>query len=218
MQKLDKDVWASENKKPEYTPLTLNASSAMKVFNKVKNLLTHVHGMTGIPLVVRIQLISKDKDEDPPFGEKDTMYTSVDMETTARAPILSDNANYDQEYDDLEAYGPFVPSFLTDTKKVWSILLTCFGISSAWQHVKKFAAQQNGRQAWRTLHNHFFGGNKINTMCFDILSTLKSLHYSGNNKNFNFDKNCTAHVEQHNCHAALAEYGVTPLKETIWRS
>ncbi len=44
MQKHDKDIWVSENKEPEYTPLTLNTSSATKVFDKVKNLLTRVHG------------------------------------------------------------------------------------------------------------------------------------------------------------------------------
>ncbi len=65
--------------------------------------------------VIRIQLIPKDEGDDPPFGEEDTKYTSVDMETTACAPILSDNADYDLEYDDLEAHGSFVPSFLTDT-------------------------------------------------------------------------------------------------------
>ncbi len=113
----------------------------------MKNLLARVRGVTGVPLiyVIRILLISEDKYNDPPFGEEDTKYTSADMETTARAPILSDNANWEQDFDILEAHGPFVPSFLTDTKKVWSILLECFGLSSTWQHVKKFAAQQNGR-------------------------------------------------------------------------
>jgi hypothetical protein len=52
-------------------------------------------------------------------------------------------------------------------------------------------------------------------MVSDILLTLKSLHYSGDHKNFNFDKYCTAHVEQHNCLAALAKYGVAPLEETM---
>jgi hypothetical protein len=216
-QKPDEDNWTSKNKEPKYTPLTLDTSSATKVFDKVKNLLARVHGMTSEPLVyvIRILIIPEDEDDDPPFGEEDTKYTSVDMETTTRALILSDIIDYDQDYDTLEAHGPFVPSFLTDTKKVWSILLACFGLSSMWQHVKKFAAQQNGRQAWRTLHNHFFGGDKVNTMLSDILSTLKSLHYSGDCKNFNFDKYCTAHVEQHNCHAALAGYGVAPLEETM---
>jgi hypothetical protein len=40
-------------------------------------------------------------------------------------------------------------------------------------------------------------------MVADIFSTLKSLHYSGDWRNFTFDKYCTAHVDQHNCHTAL---------------
>jgi hypothetical protein len=108
-----------------------------------------------------------------------------------------------------------MPTFLTDAKMVWAILLACFGLSSAWQHVKKFASQQSWRQAWRTLHDHFFGGDKVNTMVVDILLTWKSLHYSGDWRNFMFDKYCTAHADQHNCHAALAECNVKPLEETI---
>ncbi len=52
-------------------------------------------------------------------------------------------------------------------------------------------------------------------MVADILLTLKSLHYSGDRKNFIFDKYCTAHVDQHNCHASLAEWSVKPLEETM---
>jgi hypothetical protein len=98
---------------------------------------------------------------------------------------------------------------------VWAILLASFGLSSAWQHVEKFANQQNGCQSWRTLHNHFFGGDKVNTMVADILSTLKALHYGGDWKNFTFDKFYTAHVDQHNCRATLAEWNVPPVEETI---
>jgi hypothetical protein len=177
-QKQDEDNWASDNKEPEYTPLTLDTATTTMVFDKVKSILARVRGVMGVPLmyVIRIVLIPEDKRNDPPSEEEDTNYTSVDMETTARAPILSDNADFDKEFETLEAHGPFVPTFRTNTKKVWSIFLACFGLSSAWQHVKKFAAQQNGRQAWRTLHNHFFGGDKVITMVSEILLTLKSLH------------------------------------------
>ncbi len=173
--------------------------------------------MMGMPLVyvIGVVLIPEDKKDNPPFGEEDTKYTSIDMETTARAPILSDKADYEEEFETLEAYGPFVPTFLTDTKKVWSILLACFGLSSAWQHVKKFSAQQNGHQAWRTIHNHFFGGDKVSAMVSEILLTLKSLHYSGDPNNFTFDKYCTAHVDQHNCHAALSKRNAAPLEESM---
>ena len=79
--------------------------------------------------------------------------------------------------------------------------------------MKKFTAGQNGRQAWRTLQTHYFGSDKIDLMANAILTTLKNLHYSGDRANFTFDKYCTAHVEQHNQHAALQEYGIKPLEE-----
>jgi hypothetical protein len=222
-QKRDEDTWTSENKEPEYTPLTLDTSYATKVFDKVKNLLARVCGVTGAPLVyvIRILIIPEDENNNPLFGDKDTKYTSVDMEATAHAPILSDDADYKEEYETLEAHEPFVPSFLTDTKKVWSILLACVVLASQARgntpnRMGIKHTQQNGHQAWRTHHNHFFGWGKVNTMVSDILPTLKSLlHYSGDRKNFNFDKYCTAHVEQHNYHASLAKYGVAPLEETM---
>ncbi len=78
--------------------------------------------MTGGPLVyvIRVVLTPEEEKDDPPFGDEDTNYTSIDMETTARAPILSDDANiYNEDPKNLKAHGPFVPTFLTDTKKVW---------------------------------------------------------------------------------------------------
>ncbi len=147
--------------------------------------------MKGMPLVyvIRVVLISKDKKGDPPFGEKETKYTSIDMETTARTPILSNKADiFDKDLKKLKANGPFVPTFLTNTKKVWSILLACFGLSSVWQHFEKFPSQKNGQQAWHTLHGHFFGRDKVNTMVSEIVLTLKSLHFTGDCKNFTFDK------------------------------
>jgi hypothetical protein len=166
--------------------------------------------------VIRVALVLEDENDDPPFGDKETKYTSINMEMIARAPILSDDADiYRGDSGNLEAHGPFVPTFPTDAKKVWAILLACFGLSSAWQHIKKFVNQQNRHQAWCTLHDHFFGGDKVNTMVADILSTLKALHYGGDWRNFTFDKFCTAHVDQHNRHAALAEWNVPPLEETM---
>jgi len=48
---------------------------------------------------------------------------------------------------------------------------------------------------YRTLHSHFFGADKVNTMMRNnILSFLKSKIYQGDCKNVNFDKYCLAHV------------------------
>jgi hypothetical protein len=215
-QKKDEDNWTSTNKEPKYIPLTLDIATTMKVIDKVKSILARVRDVMGVPLyVIRAAPIPEDKKDDPPFGEEETKYTSVDMEMTAHATILSNKADFDKEFKSLKAYGPFVLTFLTNTKKVWSIFLACFGLSSMWQHVKNFVSQQNGRQAWCTLHDHFFGKDKVNNMVLEILLTLRSLHYSGDHKNFMFDKYCTAHVDQHNRHAALSKWNVKPLEETM---
>jgi hypothetical protein len=87
--------------------------------------------------------------------------------------------------------------------------------TGAWQHVVKFTASQNGQQAWRTLHTHYLGNDKVDLMASNKLTTLKNLHYSGDKANFMFNKYCMAHVEQHNRHAALLEYGVQPLEERV---
>jgi hypothetical protein len=104
--------------------------------------------VTGVPLlyIIRVALVPpEDDDNDPAFGDEDSKYISIDMEMIAHAPILSDEADTsNKDTSDHEANGPFVPTFPVDSKKVWVILLACFGLSSAWQYVKKFANQQNG--------------------------------------------------------------------------
>ncbi len=51
------------------------------------------------------------------------------------------------------------------------------------------------------------------------MTKLQSFRHEGDHKNFNFDKYLNLHVEQHNQHADLQEYGVSPLAEnlkTLW--
>jgi hypothetical protein len=219
MQKRNENAWASENKdkEPDYTPLNLDTASATNVFDKVKNLLTRVRGITGIPLlyVISILLIPEDKDDGLPFGNEETKCTSIDMEATAQAlsflmtPITTKNMMPLRPMNHL-----FPPFSLTPRR---------FGPSSL--HV--LASQACGNTSRSLLPNRTgtmpgilstiisLGGDKVNTMCSDILLTRKNLYYSGDCKNFNFDKYCTRHVEQHNHHATFAKHGVTPLEETM---
>jgi len=221
-QKRLEDGWAANNKEPEYVSTALDLASAAKAFEKVKTILTRIRGVLGVHLVyvIRHLLIPEDHDRDPAFGDNDTItgdseYTSHDHETITPCPILVKNCDYNLEYNELEIQGPFVPTFLTDSKKVWAILHALFSTSSVWQHVKKFKATQNGRQVYRTLHSHFFGKDKVDTMRNDILSSLKPKIYQGDCKNFNFDKYYLAHVVEHDRYASLVEYGVNPLEESM---
>ncbi len=51
------------------------------------------------------------------------------------------------------------------------------------------------------------------------MTRLQSFRYEGDHKNSNFDKYMNLHIEQHNQHADLQEYGFAPLAEslkTLW--
>jgi hypothetical protein len=136
-QKREKDQWAAARMEPESPLLTLDTSTATKAFDKVRTILGQTRGVTGVPLLylIRVTLVPpEDDDNDPAFGDEDSKYISIDMEMIACTPILSDEADTSNEdTSDLEANGPFLPTFPVDSKKVWVILLAYFGLSSGWQ-------------------------------------------------------------------------------------
>jgi hypothetical protein len=74
--------------------------------------------------------------------------------------------------------------------------------SSWWTHVKKVKGK-NGRQVWRILHATLLGGDRITATESAIVTKLQSFRYEGDQKNFNFDKYVTLHVEQHNLSTVL---------------
>ncbi len=85
--------------------------------------------------------------------------------------------------------------------------------------MKKFSKTKNGQQVCRTLHTLLLGGQQVVSTGNAIVTRLQSFRYEGDYKNFNFDKYVNHHVEQHNQHADLQEYGVAPLAEnlkTLW--
>jgi hypothetical protein len=85
--------------------------------------------------------------------------------------------------------------------------------------VKKFSKTKNRRHVYWTLHTILLGGQRVVLTGSAIVTKLQSFRYEGDRKNFNFDKCVNLHIEQHNQHADLQEYGVAPLAEnlkTLW--
>jgi hypothetical protein len=164
-----------------------------------------------------------DETKDPsPFGQPGSPYISIDNKLCHRAPILRTDLTHLQlsaSLKTLETDGPFEPSFLADMAMVYNILHSCWGKLSWWHHVKKFSKTKNGRQVYWTLHTLLLGGQQVVSTGNAICTKLQSFRYAGDRKNFNFDKYVNLHVEQHNQHADLQEYGVAPLAEnlkTLW--
>ncbi len=85
--------------------------------------------------------------------------------------------------------------------------------------MEKFSKTKNGGQVYRTLHTLLLGGQRVVSTGSTIVTKLWSFKYKGDRKNFNFDKYVNLHIEQHNQHADLQEYGVAPLAKnvkTLW--
>ncbi len=129
----------------------------------MKNLLACIRGAMGVPLayVIRVLLIPEDKDNDPPFGEEDTKYTTADMETTACALILSDDANDEQDYDVLKSHGPFVPSFLTDTKKFGPFSLHVLATQAHGNTSRKLLSNRMGAKLSVLFTIVYLGGTRL---------------------------------------------------------
>ena len=224
-KKLEQDLDVSNE--PEPPKMTLTATTAAASFTHMKSYLSKCRGRLGIPLdyVVRAQLkgpmdAPEDGPEDPPaFGYPDSPYETIDAEMTARAAILNPNMTHAQlarPLDDLEAHGPFTPTFIQDAARVFDILDSVWGQSQFWAHAKATAGRtKNGRKAYRTLHAQLLGGQQLVASGAAIMARLQSLRYDGEKRNFTFDKYVALHVQGHNEHEDLRQYGVEPLTDAL---
>jgi hypothetical protein len=203
--------------------MTLDPQSAAKAFTNMLIILGKMWGIAGHPLsyVPHPNLkgfndadMDDKTEEPPPFGKPGSPYISINNKHCHRAPILRTDLAHLQlstSLEILESDGPFEPSFLANMVTVYNVLHACWGKPSWWSHVKKFHKTMNGRQVYRTLHTHLLGGACVVSTGNAIVTKLQSFRYEGDCKNFNFDKYVNLHIEQHNQHADLQEYGVQPL-------
>ena len=215
--------WDKKNKTPEVTPVTLDETSAHKAFSNMRLLLAGMRGHNDVPLtyVIRPRLLPPDwghldPNYQPRFGDVGSPYTSIDDELTLRAPILQENRrewhNF-TNFETLEEDGVRTPTFNTDNAAVFMILQASWGKSPAWTNAKKFLKTKDGRQAYRTLYDYFFGKTMTASMQDRIEMNLTSYKYEGDRRGFTFETYVNKHVEQHNLHQELTEYGVAPLPD-----
>jgi hypothetical protein len=211
--------------------MTLDPQLAAEAFTDMLIFLGKMWGIAGHPLsYVPCSNLKgpnnaniDNETEDPlPFGQPWSPYFLIDDKLCRRAPILRSDLTHSQlaaSLETLENDRPFEPSFLANMVTVYSILHACWVESSWWSHVKKFSKTNNGRQMYWTLHTFILGGKHVVSTGSAIVTKLQSFRYKRDRKNFNFDKYMNLHVEQHNQHADLQEYGVAPLPKnlkTLW--
>jgi hypothetical protein len=199
--------------------MSLDVQSVPTCFDKVRIILATMRGCTGIPLtyVIRLHLIPKSWKRELCFGQVSSNFGSINEELVVRAPIIVHNAA-NRTNEQLKVDGPFTPAFSTDMKKVYLVLYSLFGATSAWQHVKRYQQAQAGRKTWSVLHAHFFGGDKAISLFQSTIKRLGDLKYDGNSnpKTWSFDKYTTAHMSAHNTlHCLHLDYNVEALAESM---
>jgi hypothetical protein len=220
-----------DTKQPETPAMTLDPQLAAKAFTNMLILLGKMRGIVGHPLSYVLCSNLKgpndadidNETKDPlPFGHPGSPYFSIDDKLCRRVPILRSDLTHSQlaaSLETLESDGPFEPSFLANMVTVYNVLHACWGKSSWWSHVKKFSKTKNVQQVYRTLHTLLLSGQGVVSTGSAIVTKLQSFRYEGDRKNFNFDKYVNLHVEQHDQHADIQEYGFAPLPKnlkTLW--
>ena len=216
-----------DTKAPPTPELTLDQGSAAASFVQIRAYLRKCRSMTnGLPLdyVIRVKIRGPNdepnaEEADPtPYGAPDSPYLSFDDEMVRRAPILKHDLTIEQLAQDdetLEMRGPFETGFLADSAVVFDILHTVWGKSTWWTHCKAYEKTKNGRQVFRTLHSQLLSGKRVSISGDAIMTKIQTITYDGDRPRFNFDHYVQRHVEQHNLHKDLEEYGVTALTEDL---
>jgi hypothetical protein len=85
-----------------------------------------------------------------------------------------------------------------DNHKVLQILLEIFQSTPAYTYIEKFTRKWDGRGAYWALYNHYLGEHNATNMVTKALAALHKLQYTGESRNFNWEKYVNKHEENHN--------------------
>jgi hypothetical protein len=175
----------------------LNEKDMVKTFDAIDSYLRVTLGETKIPLAyVTREDIEVEASADDPAAN----YQTTDLEMIARAPHET-------------APGIPHPTLVVDNFKVWEILQEICLDNNAWTWIKSFARSRNGRGAYLALHSHYLGISKSDNIQAEAENKLKNTFYSGERRNWNFERYVQIHKDQHTAIEGLFRYGYPSLDE-----
>ena len=155
-------------------------------------------GVDGIPLayIIRRPRIDERVAIDPIGG-----FGSVQDEMIHRAPHLAADGTTD------------LASYRTDRLKVWELLAEICRNLDCFTYIKPEQRLRDGRRAFWRLHDHYLGPNNVDNMATLAETKLQVTSYQGEKKNWNFEKYCRCHVNQHAILERLVEHGYSGIDE-----
>ena len=192
----DSKEWEDTQDNPSAPELTPRPDWP-KVFEAIQEWLKSCLGVTKIPLayVIRANEDVQPEAADPPDG-----YDSVQEEMIARAPILDPAGNH-------------TATFLSDCQRVWEKIAEIMRDHDCWTYVRPAQRSRNGRLAYLGLYDHYLGENNVDTMSTRTESRLEKTTYSGEKRNWNFEKYVKVHADQHAILEGLVDYGYAGIDE-----
>jgi hypothetical protein len=174
------------------TQPVLNDKDWPKTMEEISEFLAANHGEQGNPLsyVIRPEGEVPAEASDPSTG-----YETVDLEMIARGPHTGS-------------------AFQLDNRKVWEMMKNICGSSPCYIYIKSAARAKNGREAYRLLFDHFLGANNVGNLATAAEERLQSTKYSGDKRNFDFEKYVRIHTEQHSILNGLIVHGYSGIDES----
>jgi hypothetical protein len=85
-----------------------------------------------------------------------------------------------------------------DNHKVLKILLNIFQNTPAYTYIERFERKRDGRGAYWALFDHYLGQHQVTHMVSKALHALETLQYTGEKKDYNWEKHVNRHVRNHN--------------------
>jgi hypothetical protein len=142
------------------------------------------HGEQGNPLpyVISPNAAVPTETDDPYTG-----YEMVDIEMITRDPHTGS-------------------AYQLDNCKVWEIMKNICGRNPCYIYIKDAAKSKDGREEFCMLFDHYIGTKNVGSLATAAEERLQSTRYSGDKRNFNFEKYVRIHTKHHSVLNGLIEH------------
>jgi hypothetical protein len=198
--RIERYEWFKQAEKDYKEPTELmKLAKVEKIQDFIDDFPDHLYkynGQGGRPLsyIIRELADIPDEDDDPPFGDLDTEYTSLRDEVAARASLAGDH-------------------YAIDNARVFQLLndaIVAHPHVKAW--IKDYQRRRNGRDAWLAFRTHYRGQSEMETIQVQAEQRLDTLRYHGEKARYNFETHVSNHRKAHN---DILKASGTPLQETV---
>jgi hypothetical protein len=176
----------------------IDAKDWPRTIEAIEEYLAECLGVTKIPLAYVI------RESIEPVAAPATGWPTHQHEMIDRAPIVVNAQAVPLVY---------IEHYMTDNTTVWTKIAAMTRDHECWTYVRSFLRAKDGRAAFKALHMHYLGVNNVDTLSTNAWSKLNNTRYSGEKRNFTFERYVRIHTDQHAILKGLEAHGHHELDE-----